>query len=212
MEPSKMQQHPKKKQGNHSSRAFQVGLAVVIVAGVAYRFWPKAEGLWQKVSAAVVSNEVSLTGILYTQDNPLAIVDGKIVHEGDTIGGVRILKIHKDDVEFERSGRQWSQRMRPLEEGVVYGLPVLVQLGSPRCSPCRRMMPILDELRTKYSNAFKVRYIDLGKNETAGMKYGVRAIPTQIFYDNKGREVYRHVGFYSKKDILATWKYLGVEL
>ncbi|MHC4259589.1 MAG: thioredoxin family protein [Planctomycetota bacterium] len=162
--------------------------------------------------AAVVSNkEVSLTGILYARENPSAIVNGKVVREGEVVGSVRVLKIDKDMVEFERSGTQWSQRMVPSEESVGSGLPTLLQLGSPTCPPCRRMTPILDELRAKYAKKFQVRYIDLGKNKSAGMKYGVRAIPTQIFYDTSGREVFRHVGFYSKKDILATWKTVGVK-
>jgi thioredoxin 1 len=37
-------------------------------------------------------------------------------------------------------------------------------------------------------------------------------IPTQIFYDADGRDLFRHVGFFAKEDILAKWKELGVEL
>ena len=189
-----------------------LGLFVLIVAGVAYRFWPRVEGLWQTARATLVSNkEVSLTGILYAKENPSAIVDGKVVREGDVVDGVKVVKIEKDMVEFERSGTRWSQRMVPLKEGAGSCLPTLLQVGSPTCPPCKRMAPILDELKAKYAKKFQVRYIDLGKNRSAGMKYGVRAIPTQIFYDTKGKEVFRHVGFYSKKDILGTWKTLGFE-
>jgi thioredoxin 1 len=38
------------------------------------------------------------------------------------------------------------------------------------------------------------------------------SIPTQIFFDASGRELYRHQGFMSKTDILATWQRLGVTL
>jgi thioredoxin 1 len=37
-------------------------------------------------------------------------------------------------------------------------------------------------------------------------------IPTQIFYDAAGRELFRHEGFFGKDDILAKWKELGVSL
>lgn len=37
-------------------------------------------------------------------------------------------------------------------------------------------------------------------------------IPTQIFFDAQGNELYRHVGFIGKEDILAKWKELGVDL
>jgi len=208
-----MQEQTEKKNSNSWSKLFPLSLAVVIVASIAYYFWPTTRGFWPTAKAtAALNKDVSLTAISYTEDNPLAIVDGKIVHEGDLIGGVRILKIHKDKVEFERSGTRWSQRLPATEKGVVSGLPTLLQLGSHRCPPCRQMTPILDELKTKYAGKFRITYIDVAKNRAAGSKYGVRAVPTQIFYDSNGREVFRHVGFYSKKDILATWKKLDIRL
>jgi len=208
-----MQEQAKKQNGSSSSHALLLAVAIVIAAGIAYHFWPTVRGLWQTAKAAARSNnKVSLTGIIYTEDNPLAIVDGKIVHQEDIVDGVKVVKIHKDRVEFEESGRTWSQRMPTGREGVSSGLPTLLQLGSHRCRPCRQMTPILDELEAKYARKFRTTYIDVGKNRAAASKYGVRAIPTQIFYDENGREVFRHVGFYSKKDILAVWKELGVKL
>ena len=209
----RMLEQPRKKKGNFSSRVFLLSLAVVIVVGIAYRFWPNVESLWQTAKGAVAPNEdVPLTGILYTQDKPLALVGGQIAGEGDMAGGVKVLKIHKDSVEFERSGKRWVQHMSVAEEKASSSLPVLLQVGSHKCPPCKRMEPILDKLRSKYAGKFQVRSVDVRKDKTAGMKYGVRATPTQIFYDSKGREVFRHVGFCSKKDILATWKKLGVKL
>ena len=210
---SKIQRHAVKKTRKSSLHVLLLVFAVVIVASIAYYFWPTVKGIGviTKV-AALFHKDVSLTGILYTQDKPLAIVDGKIVGEGDVAGGAKVFKIHKDNVEFEMSDKRWVQRLPFLEEDASSGLPVLLQVGSHKCPPCKRMEPILDKLRTKYAGKFQVRSIDVRKDRTAGMKYGVRATPTQIFYDSKGREVFRHVGFYSKKDILATWKKLGVKL
>ena len=188
---------------------------VVIVAGAAYHFWPKIKGLPAMTKAAVALNkDVSLTGIFYTKDDPdpMAIVNGHMVHEQDMIGDVKILKIHKDKVDFERDGRTWSQSMPNAKETTGSSLPVLLELGSHKCPPCRQMTPILNELRNKYSGKFEIRYIDVWKDKAAGEKYGVRAIPTQIFFDSRGREVFRHVGFYPKKDILATWRKIGIKL
>ena len=200
-----MQEQAEKKRTNSSPYILLSGLAVVIVASIAYCFWPTAK-------AAMASDKyVSLTGIFYSQDNPMAIVEGEIVHEGDTIGDVKVLKIHKDRVEFEKSGRTWNQGMPAIKERVTSGLPVLLELGSHKCPPCRKMMPILDELRADYAGKFQIRYIDVWQDSAAGKKYGAKAIPTQIFYDSKGRELYRHTGFLSKKDILAAWKSLGVK-
>ena len=53
--------------------------------------------------------ELTVTGILYSADRPAAIVDTQVVHEGQQISGATILKIDRDGVEFERSGRRWRQ-------------------------------------------------------------------------------------------------------
>jgi len=92
------------------------------------------------------------------------------------------------------------------------GLPRLLELGSDSCRPCQMMQPILAELRTEYPGKLQVDFIDVWKDESAGQRYGVQAIPTQIFFDAKGKELFRHVGFYPKEEILAKFKELGILL
>ncbi len=91
-------------------------------------------------------------------------------------------------------------------------LPRLVDLGAKKCIPCKLMAPILEELKTEYAETFDVEFIAVWENPEAGREYGIRLIPTQIFYDSSGKELFRHEGFFSKEDILAKWKELGVEL
>jgi thioredoxin 1 len=91
-------------------------------------------------------------------------------------------------------------------------LPRLVELGADRCVPCKMMAPILEELRREYAGSLKVESIDVWKNPNAAKRYDIRIIPTQIFYDASGREVFRHVGFLPKKDILGKWKELGIPI
>ena len=91
-------------------------------------------------------------------------------------------------------------------------IPRMIDLGAGKCIPCKMMKPILDELREEYKGRFEVIFIDVWENPNAGEKYGIRMIPTQVFYDGSGKELYRHEGFYSKEDILGKWKELGVNL
>ena len=91
-------------------------------------------------------------------------------------------------------------------------LPRLVDLGADKCIPCKMMAPILEELKTEYAAVLNVEFIDVWKNPDAGQKYGIRVIPTQIFYDTFGKELFRHEGFFAKEDILAKWKEFGVTL
>ncbi len=91
-------------------------------------------------------------------------------------------------------------------------LPRLVDLGSDKCAQCKMMKPILDDLREEYAGRMDVLFLDVYKVEGAAEKYGVDVIPTQIFLDAEGKELFRHVGFYSSQEILAKWAELGVEL
>ncbi|MBN2288834.1 MAG: thioredoxin family protein [Candidatus Glassbacteria bacterium] len=92
------------------------------------------------------------------------------------------------------------------------GLPQLIDLGADKCIPCKMMEPVLEELRREFKGRLEVTFIDVWKNPGAGRHYGIRVIPTQIFYDAGGSELFRHEGFFSKKDILDKWKELGISL
>jgi thioredoxin 1 len=74
------------------------------------------------------------------------------------------------------------------------------------------MAPILEELKAEYAGRMRVEFIDVWETKGASDQYNVEMIPTQIFYGTDGRELFRHTGFYSKEDILAKWKELGVKL
>lgn len=91
-------------------------------------------------------------------------------------------------------------------------LPRLVDLGAGKCIPCKAMKPILEDLKANYAEAFKTEFIDVWENRAAAEQHRINLIPTQIFFSADGRELFRHEGFFSKEDILAKWKELGVGL
>jgi thioredoxin 1 len=90
--------------------------------------------------------------------------------------------------------------------------PKLLDLGATKCIPCKMMAPVLEKLKKDYDGRLEVEFIDVWENPGAGKQHKIELIPTQIFYSNSGRELYRHVGFYGREDILAKWKELGVDL
>jgi thioredoxin 1 len=100
----------------------------------------------------------------------------------------------------------------PTASGPRAAVPRLVDLGAGKCIPCKQMAPILEELKKEYAGRMEVEFIDVWKNPDAGKAYGVEMIPTQIFYDASGTELFRHTGFFGREDILGKWKELGVEL
>lgn len=91
-------------------------------------------------------------------------------------------------------------------------LPRLVDLGAGECIPCKKMAPILEELKAEFADRFVVEFVDVWKNPAAADKYGIRVIPTQVFIGADGKELFRHEGFFSKEDILAKWVELGVDV
>jgi thioredoxin 1 len=92
------------------------------------------------------------------------------------------------------------------------GLPRLLDLGADKCIPCKMMFPVLEELKKEYAGKMEVGFIDVWQHPEAGRAFGVEVIPTQIFYDASGKELFRHVGFFGKNEILAKWRELGVDL
>ena len=126
------------------------------------------------------------------------------------VGGVLFLKQSSQTPADDDIDKTWNASAE--SEPQNQALPQLVDLGADKCIPCKMMAPMLEELRKEYRGSLEVTFIDVWKNPGAGRKYGIRAIPTQIFLDASGRELYRHEGFFSKQDILAKWRELGISL
>jgi thioredoxin 1 len=88
-------------------------------------------------------------------------------------------------------------------------IPRLLDLGANKCIPCKKMAPILEEMKKDFSGKFDVVFIDVWQNRDEAGRYNVRLIPTQIYFDKSGKELTRHEGFASREDILKTWEGLG---
>lgn len=93
----------------------------------------------------------------------------------------------------------------------VNGKVNLIDLGSDSCIPCKMMAPILKKLKERYQNKAEIVVIDVYKHRDQVKRFKIRAIPTQIFFDEDGNEVFRHLGFMSEKDIVAKLREMGVE-
>jgi len=91
----------------------------------------------------------------------------------------------------------------------ILPLPRVLDLGADKCMACKAMEPVLEKLREEYKGKLQVDFIDVWKNPDEAKKYNIRSIPTQIFFDADGKELYRHTGFISEEDILKKWKELG---
>jgi thioredoxin 1 len=90
--------------------------------------------------------------------------------------------------------------------------PRLLEVGSSRCMSCIEMAKVLDALRASQGAKLKVDFVDAFEQPEAVERYKVSLIPTQIFYDATGKEIFRHTGYFAHDDILAKFRELGVKI
>ena len=92
----------------------------------------------------------------------------------------------------------------------VKGMVTMVDLGADSCVPCKMMAPTIIKLEKAYRGKAAIVFIDVWKDKEPAKRFGIRAIPTQIFFDKGGKEVYRHTGFMGEADIVSQLKKMGV--
>jgi thioredoxin 1 len=88
-----------------------------------------------------------------------------------------------------------------------------IELGSVRCIPCLRMQPVMKSIEAKYGKEVKVTFHDVWTDagKPFGVKYGIEAIPTQIFLDETGKEFYRHIGYFPEEELVKVLKQKGIK-
>ncbi|HPI97222.1 MAG TPA: thioredoxin family protein [Synergistales bacterium] len=74
------------------------------------------------------------------------------------------------------------------------------------------MKGILEEFREKHSTKVDVQIVDVWKQSDFAEKYSIRVVPTLIFLDSKGEEIFRNEGVMSMKQLENQWEELGYPL
>ena len=88
-----------------------------------------------------------------------------------------------------------------------------IELGSVKCIPCQQMQTVMKSVETKYGKEVKIDFYDVWTEagKPYGVKYGIEAIPTQIFLDETGKEYFRHVGFFPEEELVKILQMKGVK-
>jgi thioredoxin 1 len=103
-----------------------------------------------------------------------------------------------------------SNTEEEFRKALTGGKPLLVDFGANNCLPCRQMRPILKELGKDYAGKAEILVIDVYKYQGLAKDYKVTLIPTIVFFDAKGKEVFRQMGAMEKEKIVAKFKEIGV--
>jgi thiol-disulfide isomerase/thioredoxin len=136
------------------------------------------------------------------EQKKIAALDGRIENLGK-----------RTNIHLNRNWMKEQVRMardNPVDRARMSGKPSLIQFGAAGCPPCDMMRPILDKLKKEFPDKLQVVYVNVRENQLLGSRFGVRATPTQIFFDKDGKEVSRHEGFMSEADIDQVFKEMGV--
>ncbi len=88
-----------------------------------------------------------------------------------------------------------------------------IELGSVNCIPCKTMQPVMKAIEEKYGDQIKVVFYDVWKPDQKkyAQEYKIRLIPTQVFLDVQGKEIYRHEGFFPEAEIDKLLKSHGLK-
>ena len=98
-----------------------------------------------------------------------------------------------------------------VDKARASGKPSLVDFGSKGCRPCDMLAPILETLKKKYDGQANVLFVSVVQEQILAARYGIQAIPVQVFFDKDGKEVLRHVGFWPQEELEKQLAKLGVK-
>ena len=89
------------------------------------------------------------------------------------------------------------------EEKVINSdMPALVDFWAPWCGPCKMVTPEVEKVAAEFAGRAVVAKVNVDELKDLAPKYGIRGIPTMIFF-KKGEEAGRIVGYKPAKDISA---------
>ncbi|HOO97006.1 MAG TPA: thioredoxin family protein [Caldisericia bacterium] len=96
------------------------------------------------------------------------------------------------------------------DKASVGAVPIVVKIGRDNCIPCIEMNKILESVGDQMGDKVDIRVIDVRDDPDAASKYGIRVIPTTIFYDISGNERYRFEGVVQREDVVSYISECGV--
>ncbi len=87
----------------------------------------------------------------------------------------------------------------------------IVEFGGPTCVPCMHMQPILGQLQHHYGPRARFYNFYVTEHLKEARAHQIMVMPTQVIFDPKGQEVFRHVGFWPQDVFMAALAKLGLK-
>jgi thioredoxin 1 len=121
-------------------------------------------------------------------------------------------KVEIDQIRLEKIAAKppESNTEDDFKKAIISGKPVLVDFGANSCLPCRQLRPVLKEIAKEHMGKANILVIDVYKYQNLAREYKIQLIPTLVFFDVTGKEVFRNVGILEKEKIIAKLKEIGM--
>jgi thioredoxin 1 len=121
-------------------------------------------------------------------------------------------KVEIDQIRLEKIAAKppESNTEDDFKKAIISGKPMLVDFGANSCLPCRQLRPVLKEIAKEHTGKANILVIDVYKYQDLAREYKIQLIPTLVFFDVKGKEVFRNVGILEKEKIVAKLKEIGM--
>lgn len=100
-------------------------------------------------------------------------------------------------------GSGFSQGLQALA-----GKPAIIEFARPLCPICKEMETILLDVKARYRDQVEIHFAYRDPDEHLFKKYRIVIVPTQVFLDASGQEVYRNEGIFPKEKLIEKLKEL----
>jgi len=126
-------------------------------------------------------------------------------------GGILTMGEYATLIRAEVTSEPPANTAEDLKKALQSQKPVLVDFGANKCIPCRQIRPILREIGKEYAGKAHVLIIDVWELRELARDYRIQLIPTLIFFDPSGKEVFRRSGTWDKNSMIEKLKEAGMK-
>lgn len=134
------------------------------------------------------------------------------------LGGLYIIKRNKEETNsvpsYSISIRGFELNVQTdfnKEEVITRGYPTMLDIGGGDCIACKQMKPILEKLNEEWQGLVIVKFVDYWKYPHLADQFNFKVIPTQFFYDDKGKLFKTHEGAITEAEIRNIFEEMGYE-
>jgi thioredoxin-like negative regulator of GroEL len=97
-----------------------------------------------------------------------------------------------------------------LDAALASGTWLVVEFGGEHCIPCKHMQPVLQDLKAALGKKARIHNFWIQQHPDVARIHRILVMPTQVVFNPKGEEVFRHMGYFPPEEFQAALRKLGI--